>query len=356
VNAEDRLAEATGWFMRMRSDDAREEDLARLKEWLEQHPENPVAYGRVSATWSAVGEFASSPEVIVGRRDALEHARRATLRRWSKRMRLQPLYGIAAAAACALLALALLWQNGSWRGEVYETGVGERRVLTLKDGSVIHMDARSHLRVNFAEEARSIELDAGQASFEVARNPARPFRVRAGGHTVVALGTAFNVEVVRDTLLVTLLEGRVAVVPATDSDAGRAHDETPGRAAAADANSVGAAGLAAADAEIIELVAGQQLVAAGRAPAEIKSNVDLARATAWQSGKLFFDDEPLVNAAARMNRYARVQVEVDSSVGDISISGVFKAGDTGAFTDAVTTYFPVRVESTGSSTILLTAK
>ena len=136
---------------------------------------------------------------------------------------------------------------------------------------------------------------------------------------MIALGTEFNVELVRETLLVTLLEGRVAVI-ADETDT----DVSPQRG---------------------ELLApGQQLVATGRAQPRVRSDVDLGRATAWQDGKLFFNDEPLADAAERMNRYGTVQIRVDPAIEHIGISGVFKAGDTDAFMEAVTTYFPVRAE------------
>ncbi len=208
-------------------------------------------------------------------------------------------------------------------------------MLTLADGSIVNLDARSRLRVSFENEVRFVALESGQASFQVAKDPARPFRVRAGEHTVVALGTEFNIEILRDTLLVTLIEGHVAVV-ASESDAasGSALPETGSESA-------------------VELNVGQQFVAAGRERAQVRNGVDLGRATAWQNGKLFFNDEPLASAAERMNRYARVQIQVDPAIERIGISGVFKAGDTNAFMDAVTSYFPVRADRTDDGQIRL---
>ena len=319
MNSEERLARATEWFIRMRADDAQEADRASLKQWLDEHPDNAKAYREASAAWDVVGEYASAPELMIGRRDALEDARRARQRRESSWSRVRPWHGVAASIVGALLVVFVLWQGSFRRGDLYETGVGDRRMLTLADGSTVNLDARSRLRVAFRNDARAIDLEAGQASFEVAKDPARPFRVRAGEHTVIALGTEFNVELVRETLLVTLLEGRVAVI-ADETDT----DVTPQRG---------------------ELLApGQQLVATGRAQPRVRSDVDLGRATAWQDGKLFFNDEPLADAAERMNRYGTVQIRVDPAIEHIGISGVFKAGDTDAFMEAVTTYFPVRAE------------
>jgi transmembrane sensor len=347
VTSEDRLAKATEWFIRDRADEAQDSnqhsdqhaDRARLKEWLEEHPDNAKAWREVCATWDVVGRYASSPGIMAGQREALEDARAAREQRRFSRARFRPWHGLAAGLVGALVIFLALWHSGAWRGELYETGVGDRRVLTLADGSTVNLDARSRLRVAFRNDARLIDLEAGQASFEVAKDPTKPFRVRAGGHTVIALGTQFNVEIVRETLLVTLLEGRVAVVdsePDAGADSARGDSARPGDTS-------------------VELTPGQQLVATGREEPKVRSDVDLGRATAWQDGKLFFNDEPLADAAERMNRYAQVQIEVDPAIDHIGISGVFKAGDTNAFMDAVTSYFPVRAERTEDGHVRLAA-
>lgn len=355
MNAEERLTEATEWFIRMHSETVQEEDLEQLHLWLAQHPDNATCYQQVSSIWAAVGEFASAPELMLGRRDALEHARRASARRWASRVRIPVIYGVAASLIGAFALLAVLWTSGFWGDDVYETSVGERRALTLQDGSIVNLDARSRLRVRFGDAVRSITLESGQASFDVARDPTRPFRVRAGEHTIVALGTVFNIEVVRDTLLVTLIEGRVAVVPTDKNNHNDANRFSQNSTDAANENAA-ATGQPPAEstvARVIELTAGQQLVATGQTLAHINNNVDLGRATAWQTGQLFFNDEPLIDAVARMNRYASVPIAVDPQISGINISGVFRAGDVNAFTDAITAYFPVRIAHADTRQILL---
>jgi transmembrane sensor len=113
---------------------------------------------------------------------------------------------------------------------------------------------------------------------------------------------------------------------------------------------------AAPTSRVIELSAGQQLLSTGGRPPQIRSHVDLGHALAWQNGKIFFNDEPLSSAVARINRYASPQIEVDPSVERIRIGGTFKAGDTAAFTGAVATYLPVNVVPTETGTLRLIAR
>src|SRR3546814_19320188 len=85
------------------------------------------------------------------------------------------------------------------RGDVYRTVSGERRLITLEDGSKISLDARSEVRVRYSKDARRLELLGGQARFDVAHDSRRPFSVRARDPLVIATGTAFTNDMVGST-------------------------------------------------------------------------------------------------------------------------------------------------------------
>jgi transmembrane sensor len=337
-----RLEQAVEWFLRVRSESARVEDLPELQRWMASDPRNARAYQDVSATWNAVGAHASAPEIVVGRRDALEDARRAAQQRWRRSSRTLRWPAVTTLAASILVAIgaAILWL---WMSpQAYATGLGERRTLTLQDGSVITLDARSRVRVTYDKNERVIQLERGQARFDVARDPARPFRVDAGKQTVIALGTQFNVERVGGGVLVTLIEGHVAVTGVAQVPVG----EDPAGTSRSTSSEQGAG--------VVELTAGEGLRVKGDGQGVVVAKVDVERATAWQTGKMFFDAEPLATAAERINRYSRQQIDVDPSAADIRISGVFNAGDTHAFIEAVNAYFPVRIDRERDDEIRLT--
>ena len=76
-----------------------------------------------------------------------------------------------------------------------ETSVGEQKVLSLADGSVIHLNTDSLVLVDFSDSRRDIHLLRGEAHFEVAHDEKRPFIVKVDNNTVTAVGTAFNVQI-----------------------------------------------------------------------------------------------------------------------------------------------------------------
>ncbi|MFC4311954.1 FecR family protein [Steroidobacter flavus] len=336
-NSDDRLEQATHWFLRVGSESAGVEDLSEFKRWIESDPKNELAYKQVSAAWAGIGAHAAAPEIIVARRNALDDARRAANRRWSIRAWRVRSLALAASICVALIGTALYFylQQG-----VYSTGLGEQRALRLDDGSLITLDAKSTVRVAYSDDVRLLVLERGRARFDVARDPARPFRVQAGNQTVVAHGTQFNVERVANTVLVTLMEGRVSVTgitPQTDTPAVPA----PGKKLSI---------------PVVELSSGQGIQVRANGSATVVRKIDVQQATAWQSGRLFFNNESLASAAERVNRYSKLQVEVDPSVADVGVSGTFTAGDASAFVEAISTYFPVRAEHVSASVIYLTAQ
>jgi transmembrane sensor len=354
------LTEAADWFLRLRSEDANADDLSSFQRWLENSPDNPPAYRRISASWAAVGEHASAPEVIMGRRNALDSARRAAQSHWKWprtkffRQKYRNLtasslrertggqgvrLSTSAIVGAAFLVSAALWFQT--RADLYSTGVGERRTLTLADGSVVTLDARTRIHVKYRKKERLISLDQGQARFDVAKDSSRPFRVKAGNETVVALGTQFNVEILGQNVVLTMIEGQVAVT-------------------VAEATSLFALGNGERPAErgsgAVELTGGEALRVQPDGKAIRVGKVNVERVTAWQSGKIFFDNAPLSSAAERFNRYSREQIQVDPSVAAVNISGAFNAGDSAAFIEAVTSYFPVNAERSAGSTIRLFAR
>jgi transmembrane sensor len=347
---EGRQEQAVEWFLRLRSEAARIEDLPDLQRWMEADPQNAVAYQRVSATWAAFDAVASAPEIVLGRRDALEDAHQARQQRGASGGSSDGRVRLAAIAACVVAVLALvLWSVSGPHWHSYTTDVGERRTVTLPDGSVMTLDARSRVRFRYTDKERRISFEQGQARFAVAKDPARPFRVRAMDRTVVALGTNFNVERVSNTLFVTLIEGRVAVAPSASFDNGKAPDSGSATLGGTQNESaLGQPGVAG----VIELTAGEGLrIHDGQAM--LVPKIDLEGVTAWQSGKLLFDNEPLASAAERVNRYARRPIKVDASVATFGISGVFNSGDADAFVEAVTAYFPVQIDATDTAEIRL---
>lgn len=338
-------AEAAEWHLRFRNGTA-EEGSSDYLDWLAESPDHGAAMKRAHNTWDVFGDHAAAPEVVKARRDALDRSGKFAARRWAVfRPIPRPASAMAAAVLLAVLVTPafLFWQqtdhrpaNGVTAEQVFETDIGETRIVTLSDNSRVSLDAFTRLKLRYTEDERDIELERGQAHFNVAIDPTRPFRVTAGDQVVTATGTAFNVEMVGDNILVTLFEGEVVVTEALT------------------AQPVQASLLVDAPPPARKLRPGQLLVASASHEPRIVDEVNVQKTNAWRDGKVFLEGDSLSVAVARMNRYSRIKLSVaDDSLEALRISGVFNAGDTDAFVEAVEAYFEIDARRMTSSRIEL---
>jgi len=333
------LEQACGWCLKLSEGRLAPAESAAFELWLDD-ADHQRAFNDAARAWRAVELAADTPELIGMRAAALNRFRRGQRRRWTTQLRSR--VGVVAttvAAAVVLFVCAAAWMT--YRPISYQTGVGERRVIALPDGSQISLDAATKVSVRYTARNRDIRLESGRAKFTVAKNPSRPFAVTAATRTVIATGTEFSVELLKGQVEVILYKGQVAVLEKPDAGARR------WRTRFVDG--------AAPTAQI--LTPGRELVASLASPAVQILAADPARSLQWEAGQLVFVDEPLASAVERVNRYSDDKLAVgDSAAGALLISGTFAEGDTGAFVEGVTGVFPVRVSDVDGHKVLTSTR
>jgi transmembrane sensor len=261
-------------------------------------------------------------------------APQVTRRRW--------VAGVALAATVAALGVFLTL---FFSAQLIETGRAERRSVTLADGSVLQIDPESRLRIRLEKQQRDISLERGRALFRVAHDTERPFVVHAGAAQVRAVGTQFGVEEAREGVVVTVAEGKVAVLPRDASAAADTMSRKPGRDEARSGALPPTAGRPPAE---LLLTAGQQVIVPRRGPAEAVRAVDTDRELAWVAGRLVFDNESVADVVEEFNRYNVVQLHVASpGLAQRSVSGVFDASEPESFIRFMQSVAPVNVRRAG---------
>jgi transmembrane sensor len=316
-------------------------DQQKLREaferWRSQSPEHAAAYLRVQTANAWVQSLSDSAELQALRRETLGRVAEARLRSSRRLRRVSLAASLLLAAGVGILVLSpdtgrRLFSDvrKAWAGDVYQTGIGQRSVVALDDGSVVTLNTDSRLSVHYRDDLRAVSLERGQALFKVAKDQTRPFVVTADGKRVTALGTEFDVRVTERLFEVTLLEGRVGVAPER-----------------------GGASATGAVAALAELRPGQQFVVADSARPVVRA-ADVRRVVSWRNGQIVFEDERLDFAVAEMNRYSRRKVVLgDPQLASLRISGAFNTGDTNTFVEALTSYFPIRRDLRDDDSVVL---
>jgi transmembrane sensor len=329
------VSEACAWFIEFRAGEATATTRERFDQWLRHSPEHIQAYLEVAAAWSELPTSDSQGRIdidtLLGRaRESLEEdvvvslgahrsacaeptegseapRRRAT--------RFGPLAVAASIGVLVTIACVLGWLNLRDR-DTYTTGIGEQRTIRLADDSIVDLNARSKLRVRFSNALRAVDLVAGQALFHVAKDPQRPFVVLSDSMAVRAVGTEFDVYRKGDGLVVTVVEGRVAVLPPNAQL--EAPAAAPSRSSAKGSAATGIPQL---------LSAGEQLTVTPRA-ASPPHRADVNTVTAWVRRRLIFEDTPLAEVAEEFNRYSVRRLIIDDpELARQPISGVYSSSD-----------------------------
>lgn len=280
-----RNREAADWLLRNGNPNQSPAEQARFRNWLEDDPENCRTYraaeGLLGDARQAIQSDPALADIDIRPRSIAKPISAAIV--------------VAGLATGAFLAL-----DGPLRLQAdMIAGTDEMPVRTLEDGSVVQLNASSAIAVDFSPERRVIRLLQGQAFFQVAHAPERPFTVVAGDTQVTALGTAFDVRYGKDDTEVTVTENAVQV-------------DFVGQPAGS-----------------VRIAKGEQAVVDYANKKAAISPVDALVALAWTRGQIAVDNAPLSYVVEEMNRhfYGRIVV-AGPTLAKRRVSGTIKVADT----------------------------
>ncbi|MFJ4346092.1 FecR family protein [Pseudomonas sp. NPDC089401] len=294
------FAEAAGWYYRLQADDVTSEEQAAFAAWHASGAAQEQAWDEVILLLGALREPAARL-----REQQRQQWRKPARRTWRK---------VAQGAAAALLLGLLIGQTpllDRWRAD-YATTTGESRSVRLEDGSQLQLNTDTALQVELAKGERRVRLLRGEAWFDVARDPNRPFVVNAGDGWVRVVGTRFSVASVAGQTRVKVAQGKVEV----NAGSGLGVFLEPGQA--------------------VEYASGEL---AALHP------FDQASAFAWRQRQLVFSQQPLAQVVAELNRYWPGQtVLLGDDLRQRKVSGVFEIDKPDAVLKALTHTLGVRAE------------
>lgn len=202
-------------------------------------------------------------------------------------------------AASVALAISLAFWALRPQPNTTVTAIGEQRSLRLPDGSLIYLNARSRLEVRYDDTSREVLLEDGEALFDVAPQPRRPFKVRTRSAVIEALGTQFNVSSRASETRVAVLEGKVQVSHAEQGNA-----------------------------ETAALNVGQTVKVSRTQPMHVVATADVENLAAWRERRLVFARAPLEEVVEEFNRFNYRPIRLEGVHGaERHYSGTFDAND-----------------------------
>lgn len=199
---------AAGWYLRSANDEMSSRDRRKFLVWLRRTPENIAELFKIAHLNRQLQRCLPSSSF---RSQLADYARKHSTKH---RLRLRWTLG---AVAALLLVGVLAGQEYIERGRVITTGASEGRNLTLEDGSEVHVEARSSIKVDYTANARIVHVNKGEAVFAVTKDQKRPFVARTQWVDVTAVGTRFAVSIDAG-VVITVSEGAVWVTSREHAD------------------------------------------------------------------------------------------------------------------------------------------
>ena len=280
---DDPVEQAIAWAVRLQMHGATPDALHSLQRWRDADPDHEQAWQRIASIGTQLSGLA--PEASRATLDA------SLARRRQRRQALKVLAGIGFAGTATWFAIDA-------RAD-YRTGTGQRLAVRLPDGSLLHLNAGTAVRLRFDGAQRLLTLLHGEIAITTQADPQRrPFLVDTGEARMLALGTRFTVR-------------RLAGTGATLTRLAVQEHKVRLQAAARAARPV-----------LVQ--AGDSVLTDG---ARIWREPAHADPAAWLDGVIAARDMPLGQLVAELARHRHGLLLCDADIAHLPVSGVFQLDD-----------------------------
>ncbi|MFT5851601.1 MAG: transmembrane sensor [Colwellia sp.] len=325
--------EASIWLVRLDNGHLSDPSRKELKAWLSADKRHPIALKAMTDIWDDMDEV-----LMLINNDSSK-----SLSLWRL---LNPVFEPFVLAASVSFLAIIIWlaMPINVQKSSYATLIGQQMSATFDDGSIIHLNTNSSIETEFSDEKRIIKLIKGEALFEVAHDPNRPFLVYAGDRLVQAIGTEFVIHLKSENIQVTVTDGKVKMskvaLNTKLTDIKELNNTTIQK-------------------DDVYLTKGEKvIVSSNQAPKLTRIEPDnIKRKLSWLDGKLIFVNEELFDVIQEINRYVDIEIVLkDPSLHKTKISGRFNLEDSEALIEAIVISFNMKSERLDAKRILLTKK
>ncbi len=311
-------AEACDWLVRHSAGDLSADEQARFQQWLAADPDHQHAWQACWLAWEDIAQMTDFKDTEPLQSETL-WGRLRGVGPW-----LRPMWGVAAIMVVLAVAFWLSPSDdttSSGFAALYSTSVAEIRDQQLPDGSRVTLGAKSSIGWSGPGGERRVTLLEGEAYFAVVADTTRPFVVQTGDTRVRVLGTEFDVHRGPAMVRVAVAEGAVQV--------SRISTEAQPQKMAANVH---------------QLRAGEQIIAAHGQPLGKVQNIGVSLAGDWRNGRLVYENVTLDEVIADANRYYDGEIQFASDdLRQLKITASFQTTEIDPFINTLLQALPVRV-------------
>ena len=308
------LEAAIDWLVRLDSGNAQAVDLAQFENWLAASKPNRQAWeslnNALAPAFAPLGNASAAQAASRAlRASGVSHERRRLLRNGSA---LLVLLGLS-----STLAVQRRMPLQGLLSDAY-SGTAERRTLSLPDGSLLTLNARTAVDIHFSASLRSLHLLQGELCVQVAADNRRPLEVLTAQGSVRALGTRFSVRQMAEDSLVGVQQHSVQVTNRSGQQA------------------------LVSSGQALRFASDRLLLLSGD-----QSHVD-----AWMQGRLDVQNESLGAVVDALRPYRQGLLRISRAAAQLRVFGVFSLDDSDRALQSLAQVLPITVNQYGPLTLI----
>lgn len=303
------IKEKAAYFFICKKDGFTKEQEIEFHLWINENIEHKKAYESVQRVQQLFSSLSKDTKERISRKVHQEI-------REEKLLKKRQMFKI---AASILLIITISFFGVEYLNfgikHTYSTNKDKKNIV-LPDGSTVLLDAKTTLDIKYFDDKREVNLSSGKALFNVAKNLNKPFIVNANMIKVEVLGTNFEVKNEEDRIVVDVISGKVKV----EQNIGNTLKQ------------------------LAILTQGKHLSFDKQSSFIVLKDIDIRNIASWKDGILFFQDNSLKSAINEFKRYHDINIFIDKSVQNYTISGSFKIDEFDKFLFALSKIYSLKVD------------
>ncbi|PCI49638.1 MAG: hypothetical protein COB49_04685 [Alphaproteobacteria bacterium] len=331
--------QASNWIAKIDGDNLTQEDLSDFIEWVRRSPRHEEELKHQAVIWDTLDEILNVK------------AATSNKEKQSRTFSFWPMPALTAIAATVIVLFVIGISSFTPLDDtdsplisagIYSTQIGEKRNITLSDGSIITLNTDGEVEVDIQPDSRNIRLIKGEAFFKVAHDKSRPFQVTVGSAVIKALGTTFDVHMRDNKIVVLVEEGHVQLssllTSLIETELTQKNSKEP---------------------MTIAIISAGQSVTFDPVEDEVEknNNADIIKKLAWRNDMLVFDGDSLEFVLQDVSRYTKQNfIITEPELRKLRISGYFPTGKTKALLATLEQSFDIIVTKIDDEYIYISRK
>ncbi|QDF28543.1 FecR family protein [Halarcobacter anaerophilus] len=314
MNNDKKMKEQAVYWLSCEKEGFTESRKLEFENWLKENPSHQKVYNRMKFIHKIPKSLSEK------NREDLSQKVHKELSKTKLSLKIKYYYSGAAVLILILFfSLFKTYDNNSLQYEkIYVTDVKNLSKQSLPDGSIISLDAKTNLNIEFYKNRREAFLTNGKVIFSIAKDKSRPFVISSDNIQIEVVGTKFEVINLDNKITINVQEGRVKTYHLNKN---KKRENT------------------------IILTKADTITYTNKGEVNNYSKINPEKIAIWQDDLINFNQVTLKEAFTEFAKYTNHTFEFSSNeIKNYLVTGEFKSNQLDIFLNTIIKIYPIKIE------------